>query len=85
MLTTSIDRGPDLPNINHSPSTTGWRLLNCFGFAAVTVFLLLPPLLLPAQPGAVWDSFKLHLLASGTTFSVALGLALFALRRSMQS
>jgi hypothetical protein len=39
----------------------GWRLLNCFGFAATTVFLLLPPLLsLEAQPGSVWDSAKLR-------------------------
>src|SRR5262245_43150847 len=34
----------DLPNINHSSSTVAWRLLNCFGFATITVFLLLPPL-----------------------------------------
>jgi hypothetical protein len=75
----------DLPDINHSRSTLGWRLLNCFGFAAFTVFLLLPPLLaLEAQPGAAWDTAKLRFVASGTTFFIALGLALaaqFALRK----
>jgi len=45
----------DLPDIDHSRATFGWRLLNCFGFAAVSVFLLLllPPLLsLMEQPDA---------------------------------
>ena len=41
----------DLPDIDHSYSTLAWRLLNCLGFAIVTVFLLLPPLLsIQAQP-----------------------------------
>jgi hypothetical protein len=62
----------DLPDIKHSYSTLGWRLLNCIGFAATTVFLLLPPLLaLEAQPGAAWDSATLRFVASGTTFFVA--------------
>jgi hypothetical protein len=76
----------DLPDIEHSPATFGWRLLNCFGFAAVTVFLLLPPLLsLTAQPGAAWDSTKLRFIATVTTFCMAFGLALaaqFALRKN---
>jgi hypothetical protein len=56
-----------------------WRLTNCFGFAAVNVFLLLPQLLsLTAQPNAIWDSPKLRFVASGCTFFVALGLALAA-------
>jgi hypothetical protein len=29
----------DLPDIKHSYSTVGWRLLNCIGFAALTMFL----------------------------------------------
>jgi hypothetical protein len=74
----------DLPNINHSYSTVGWRLLNCIGFAAITLFLLLPPLLaLQAETGAAWDTPKLRFVASGTTFFIAFGLALaaqFALR-----
>jgi hypothetical protein len=57
-------------------------------FATITVFLLLPPLLaLEAQPDAAWDTAKLRFVASGTTFFVALGLALaaqFALRKGTQ-
>jgi len=74
-----------LPNINHSYSTIGWRLLNCFGFAAITLFLLLPPLLaLKAEPDAAWDTSKLRFVATGTMFFIAFGLALaaqFALRK----
>src|SRR5262249_54645308 len=76
---------PDLPNINPSYSTVGWRLLNCFGFAAITLFLLLPPLLaLKAEPDAAWDTSKLRFVATGTMFFIAFGLALaaqFALRK----
>jgi hypothetical protein len=69
----------DLPEIRQSYSTIGWRLLNCFGFAAITVFLLLPPLLsMQAQEGASWDSAKLRFVGIGTTFFVAFGLALAA-------
>jgi len=80
----------DLPDIDHSRATFGWRLLNCFGFAAVSVFLLLPPLLSlkVEQPDANWDSAKLRFIATGTTFCVALGLALaaqFALRKGTQT
>jgi hypothetical protein len=62
-------------------------LLNCFGFAALNLFLLLPPLLaLPASPDEVlWTEYKLRFVASGATFCVALGLALaaqFALRKT---
>ena len=64
----------DLPDINHFPSTVGWRLINCVGFAALTLFLLLPPLLaLPAQPGTDWDASKLRFVAGGTVFFIAFG------------
>lgn len=79
----------DMPDIDHSRSTFVWRLLNCLGFAAVTVFLLLPPLLsIKAQGDAIWDSGKLRFVATGTTFFVAFGLALaaqFALRKGTQT
>ena len=76
----------DLPNIDHSYATFGWRLLNCVGFAAMTVFLLLPPLLSLAEHklNPIWSLEKLRFVATGATFSVALGLALaaqFALRK----
>jgi hypothetical protein len=77
---------PDLPNIDHSSKTLGWRLLNCFVFAAMTLFILLPPLLaLQARSGATWDTSKLQFVASGATFCVALGLAVaaqFAIRKT---
>jgi hypothetical protein len=77
----------DLPDIVHSFRTLGWRLVNCFGFAATTLVLLLPPLLaLPASPEvAAWNEYKLRFVASGATFCVTLGLALaaqFALRKT---
>jgi hypothetical protein len=76
----------DLPNIDHSSQTLGWRLLNCTIFAAMTLFVLLPPLLaLQARSGATWDSSKLQFVAGGATFCIALGLALaaqFALRKT---
>ena len=79
----------DLPDINHSSTTLIWRLANSVGFAAVNVILLLPPLLsMTAQPNAVWDTAKLRFIATGCTFSIALGLALaaqFALRKSTQA
>jgi hypothetical protein len=79
----------DLPDINHSSTTLIWRLANSFGFAAVNVILLLPPLLsMTAQPNAVWDTAKLRFIATGCTFSIALGLALaaqFALRKGMRA
>jgi hypothetical protein len=75
----------DLPNIDHSASTIGWRLANCFGFTGITVLLLLPMLLsLTAQPGATWDSVKLRVVATGTTFCLTLAMSLaaqFALRQ----
>lgn len=78
----------DLPDINHSYATVGWRLLNCIGFAAITLFLLLPPLLaLKAEDGAAWDTSKLRFVSSGTTFFIVFGLALaaqFALRKKTQ-
>jgi hypothetical protein len=79
----------DLPDINHSRATVGWRLLNCIGFAAITLFLLLPPLLaIEAQPGMAWDASKLRFVASGTVFLLALGLAIaaqFALRKGTEA
>jgi hypothetical protein len=79
----------DLPDINHSSTTLIWRLTNSFGFAAVNLILLLPPLLsMTAQPNAVWDTAKLRFIATGCTFSIALGLALaaqFALRKGTQA
>ena len=78
----------DLPDINHSRATIGWRLLNCIGFAAITLFLMLPPLLaIEAQPGIAWDVSKLRFVSSGTVFLLALGLAIaaqFALRKGTE-
>jgi hypothetical protein len=75
----------DLPDIDQSYSTVGWRLLNCFAFAAITVFLLLPSLLgMQSEAGASWDSAKLRFVGTGTIFFIAFGLALaaqFALRK----
>jgi hypothetical protein len=75
----------DLPDINHSRATIGWRLLNCIGFAALTLLLMLPPLLaIEAQPNIAWHVSKLRFVSSGTVFLVALGLAIaaqFALRK----
>jgi hypothetical protein len=80
----------DLPDIVHSSATVGWRLLNCFGFAAITVFLLLPELLSLVAQGEkpAWETGKLRFVATGTTFFVVFGLALaaqFALRKGMES
>jgi hypothetical protein len=53
--------------------------VNCAGFAAISLFLLLPQLLsMNAQAGAIWDTGKLRFVAAGTTFCVAFGLALAA-------
>ena len=75
----------DLPDINQSSATIGWRLLNCIGFAAITLVLMLPPLLaIEAQPNIAWDVSKLRFVSSGTVFLIALGLAIaaqFALRK----
>jgi hypothetical protein len=75
----------DLPDIDSSVGTVAWRLLNCCGFAATSLFLLLPPLLsLTAPEGATWETNKLRVIAAGTTFCVAFGLALaaqFALKK----
>jgi hypothetical protein len=68
----------DLPEIDSSVGTIAWRLLNCCGFAAISVFLLLPPLLSLTAPGATWETNKLRVIAAGTTFCVAFGLALAA-------
>jgi hypothetical protein len=76
----------DLPDIDSSVATVAWRLLNCCGFAATSVVLLLPPLLsLTAPQGATWETSKLRFVAAGTTFCVAFGLALaaqFALKKA---
>ena len=75
----------DLPNIDHSVSTIGWRLANCLAFASATILLMFPSLLsLNAVQGASWDSIKLRAVATGTTFCMVFALALaaqFALRR----
>jgi hypothetical protein len=75
----------DLPNIDHSLSTVGWRLVNSFGFGAVTVFILLPSLLsIPETPAVDWTAEKLRFVSAGTTFLLSAGLALaaqFALRK----
>jgi hypothetical protein len=69
----------DLPDIDGSVGTVAWRLLNCVGFAAISLFLLLPPLLSLAAPeGATWETNKLRFIAAGSTFCVAFGLALSA-------
>jgi hypothetical protein len=79
----------DLPDIDGSAETVAWRLLNCAGFAAISLFLLLPPLLSLAAPeGATWETNKLRFVAAGTTFCVAFGLALaaqFALKKQPRS
>ncbi len=79
----------DLPDIDSSSATLQWRVLNCFIFAIGMVFLLLPNLMsLTASPGAVWAASKLQFIATGTTFSIAFGLALaaqFALRKEPAS
>ena len=79
----------DLPVIDHSSATFVWRLINCFGFAALNVLLLLPPLLsIAAQQNAIWDTPKLRFVAAGCVFCVAFGLAMaaqFALRKGTQA
>jgi hypothetical protein len=72
----------------HSVRTLGWRLVNCFGFAATTVFLLLPSLLALQGSPEAGNTYQMRFVASGATFCVALGLALaaqFALRKSAKS
>jgi hypothetical protein len=75
----------DLPNIDHTVATIGWRLANCFAFAGATFVLVLPFVLsLNAPAGNGWDSIKLRFIAAGTTFCLTLALALaaqFALRQ----
>jgi hypothetical protein len=75
----------DLPNIDHSLSSVGWRLVNSFGFGAVTILILLPSLLsIPRTPAIAWEPEKLRFVATGTTFLLSAGLALaaqFALRK----
>src|SRR3569833_211080 len=89
-ITYYLDRQtcPELPDIEASAATLGWRLVNCLWFAIVTVVLLLPAILTLSEPvGAIWDTGKLRFIATGTTFSVALGLALaaqFALLKQRQ-
>lgn len=79
----------DLPDIDSSVGTVAWRLSNCIGFASVSLFLLLPPLLsLTAPQGATWETNKLRFIAAGTTFCVTLGLALaaqFALKKERRA
>jgi hypothetical protein len=62
--------------------------VNCFGFALITLFLMLPPLLaIKAPAGEVWDVDKLRFVSSGTVFFIAFGLAIaaqFALRKGTE-
>ena len=77
----------DLPDIDSSVATLWRRLFNCFCFAFATVFLLLPNLLSLTAP-AIWVASKLQFIATGTTFSMAPGLALaaqFALKKETRS
>jgi hypothetical protein len=78
----------DMPEIDHSAKTFVWRLLNCFAFATITLFVLLSPLLaLKAGTNAVYSTSKLQFVASATTFCIALGLAIaaqFCLRKNNQ-
>jgi len=80
---------PELPDIDMSAARIFWRNLNCLAFSLGVVFLLLPSLFtLLAPEGAIWDTNKLRFLATGTTFSIAYGLALaaqFALVKPKQS
>jgi hypothetical protein len=79
----------DLPNIDHSFRTVGWRLINCLGFATATIFVLLPSLLAlqaQADPDSGWTSAKLRVVATGSMFCLAFGLALaaqFGLRKNV--
>jgi len=69
----------DLPSIDHSLSTVGWRLFNSFAFGAGTVLLLLPSLLtIPETPAVKWPAPKLQFVSTGTTFLLSVGLALAA-------
>jgi hypothetical protein len=76
----------DLPSIDNSAATIGWRLAKCVVFVGATMFLLLPQLLsVTAGQGSVWDSDKLRFVATGTTFCLTFALALaaqFALTQS---
>jgi hypothetical protein len=79
----------DLPKIDHSLATVGWRILNSFCFGAGTVLLLLPSLLTIPETSAVkWPPAKLQFVSTGTTFLLSVGLALaaqFALRKRAKS
>ena len=86
-ITYYLDRqtSSDMAKIDHSLSTVGWRLLNCFAFGAGTVLLLLPSLLtIPGTDAVKWEPDKLRFVSTGTTFLLSAGLALaaqFALRK----
>jgi uncharacterized membrane protein YciS (DUF1049 family) len=86
-ITYYLDRqtSSDLPKIDHSMSTVGWRLLNSFAFGAGTVLLLLPSLLtIPHTDAVPWELDKLRFVSTGTTFLLSAGLAVaaqFALRK----
>jgi hypothetical protein len=90
-ITYYLDRqtSSDLPKIDHSLSTVGWRLLNSFAFGAGTVLLLLPSLLtIPRTDAVAWEPEKLRFVSTGTTFLLSVGLALaaqFALRKRSQT
>jgi hypothetical protein len=86
-ITYYLDRqtSSDLPKIDHSLATVGWRLLNSFCFGAGTVLLLLPSLMtIPRTDAVDWEPEKLKFVSTATTFLLSVGLALaaqFALRK----
>jgi hypothetical protein len=71
----------DMPSVDHSRATVGWRMLNAFGFATGVVLLLLPALMSIGQtplPDDPWTGAKLRTVASGTLFAMTFALAMAA-------
>lgn len=71
----------DMPSIDHSAATIGWRLLNAFAFAGAIVLLLLPALMSIGQIPVAddpWTAAKLRTVATGTLFAMTFALALAA-------
>ena len=72
----------DMPSVEHSRATIGWRALNAFGFAAGVVVLLLPALMSIGQTSVMaddpWTGAKLRAVATGTVFAMTFALALAA-------
>jgi hypothetical protein len=71
----------DMPSLDQSTATVGWRALNAFGFATGVLLLLLPALMSIGQvpiPDDPWSGAKLRTVASGTLFAMTFALALAA-------